>query len=91
MLNQPNWQEAVSNLYKSDDLTLCPGSELLSSVEYEVSFNLFSDPIFFFFTMLRVHSFQICQSLRLRPQYYMSLKTNLILVIWWCNIVLQLN
>nr|CAG4650937.1 EOG090X058A [Simocephalus serrulatus] len=56
-LSQSEWQEAVSNhLAKSDDLTLCPGSELLSPVEK-----------------------QICQSLRLRPLYYMSLKANLIL------------
>lgn len=56
-LSQSEWQEAVANfLAKSDDLTLCPGSELLSPVEK-----------------------QICQSLRLRPLYYTSLKANLIL------------
>ena len=37
-LSQSEWQEAVANfLAKSDDLTLCPGSELLSPVEKQVS------------------------------------------------------
>ena len=37
-LSQSEWQEAVANfLIKSDDLTLCPGSELLSPVEKQVS------------------------------------------------------
>lgn len=36
-LSQSEWQEAVANfLAKSDDLTLCPGSELLSPVEKQV-------------------------------------------------------
>lgn len=37
-LSQSEWQEAVANfLAKSDDLTLCPGSELLSPAEKQVS------------------------------------------------------
>jgi len=51
------WQDAVAaHISRNDDLMLCPGSELLSSIER-----------------------QICQSLRLRPLYYLSIKTNLVL------------
>lgn len=36
-LSQSEWQEAVANyLSKSDDLNLCPGSELLSPIEKQV-------------------------------------------------------
>jgi len=44
-LNQPNWQEAVNNLQQADDLTLCPGSELLSSVEFQICQNLRIRPL----------------------------------------------
>nr|CAG4634755.1 EOG090X058A [Alona affinis] len=57
LLNRADWREAVSEqIANSDDITLCPGSELLTPVER-----------------------QICQSYRLRPLYYMTCKTNLLL------------
>ena len=98
-LSQSEWQEAVSNyLANIDDLTLCPGSELLSPVEKQVRFS-FLTPLLFDFPSVQVthltvffghFSFQICQSLRLKPLYYTSLKTNLILVIiryFYCALV----
>lgn len=88
LLNQTNWQEAtVASLAKSDDLNLCPGSELLSSAERQVTFSSFNYTNFFIYNALcvlyvsnAISTFQICQILRLRPLYYISLKTNLILV-----------
>ena len=53
-MSQSEWQEAVANhIAKSDDLTLCPGSELLSPIEKKVGdrsthlFGLFSNVSFF--------------------------------------------
>nr|CAG4643175.1 EOG090X058A [Ilyocryptus agilis] len=42
LLTRADWREAVSEaLAKSDDLSLCPGSELLTPVERQVGFHLF--------------------------------------------------
>ena len=55
-MSQSEWQEAVANhIAKSDDLTLCPGSELLSPIEKQVGdrsthlFVLFSNVSFFLY------------------------------------------